>query len=172
MGGGRAGFGNNPRDLTTGQPYTPPPAAAGSKPVAGSKPPPKRDKAADEKMTAQLLAWADKKEGEDKLLDILVPYVRLRATQFLDQWLIQAVSAKSDANTPPEESNDSWIIGLAGNLLWAASCFLPGAGVIAKAATATSGGMTNLGKIFYATMSVGGAVIGGAGGQFVSGPDG
>src|SRR5690242_16893234 len=99
MGGGQPGFGNSPRDLTTGQPYVPA-GGTGTKPSKPSAPA-KRDKAADDKMTAQALAWADRKEEEDKLLDVLVPYVRVRATQMLDQWLIQAVSAKGDANSPP-----------------------------------------------------------------------
>lgn len=101
--------------------------------------------------------WAQKAETREKLLDILVPYIRTRGIQFLDGWLIQVVSAKSDAEAPPdEESKSYWFIALLGNLVWAASCFVPGAGVVKAAA----GGMSALGKTFYATMAVGGAAVG------------
>jgi hypothetical protein len=110
----------------------------------------------------------------EKLLDFLVPYVRGRGIQFLDQWLIQAVSAKGDAEMPPEESTDYWVVALIGNLIWAASCFVPGAGIFkalnqrsVDSLTGVVSGtinpgmaMTSLGKKLYATMALGGAVVG------------
>jgi len=114
----------------------------------------------------KILRWAGRAESREKLLDILVPYIRVRGVQFLDEWLLQAISAKSDANAPPEEkSKVYWLITLAGNLIWAASCFIPGAGilkapeVIRGALVWKPGGMTSPGKGFYATMQVGGGIL-------------
>jgi len=98
------------------------------------------------------------------------------------------ISAKGDASAPVEESRDYWFVALLGNLLWAASCFVPGAGIV-KAATSgwssfragaevavaaaqrgasrevatavgaqAQAGMTSLGKAMYATMAVGGGL--------------
>jgi hypothetical protein len=79
----------------------------------------------------KIMRWAEKADSREKLLDILVPYIRVRGMQFLDGWLAQAISAKSDANAPPEEeSKVYWFVALIGNLVWAASCFIPGAGVL------------------------------------------
>jgi len=107
----------------------------------------------DPKNVDKILDWGDKAEN---VLDVLVPYVRTMGTQFLDQWLTQMNSARTDATPPAEESKDVWFIALAGNLLWAASCFVPGAGVIKGAAD----GMSGLGKIMYATMGHAGALVG------------
>src|SRR5262245_7433034 len=148
MGGGRPGFGTGAKF----HPGTP------VKKIGGLNP---------DDATKAILRWAEKAESREKLLDILVPYIKLRGVQFLDQWLLQAISAKSDAGAPPkEESEVHWAIALIGNLLWAASCFIPGAGVVqapeiirgALLVQKAGGPMTNLGKSFYATMQVGGAV--------------
>ncbi len=116
---------------------------------------------------AKIEQWAERAESREKLLDILVPYIRGRGFQFLDAWLTQAISAKSDASAPAEEETKAfWVIALLGNLVWAASCFIPGAGIL-KAPEVIRGAllvkrdsaMTDLGKTFYAAMQVGGSVV-------------
>jgi hypothetical protein len=119
-----------------------------------------------------------------------VPFINLKGNAFLDQWLTQMISAKSDASAQVEDGSEYWVVALLGNLLWAASCFVPGAGIVAReveglgnlgfrggaaamakgatqeAARATGAaieeavqpGMSNLGKIMYVTMSVGGGI--------------
>jgi hypothetical protein len=72
----------------------------------------------------------------DAALNVLVPVIHQRGMAFLDGWLIQMVSAKADASAPVEESQDHWAVALLGNLLWAASCFVPGAGVVKAGAAA------------------------------------
>jgi hypothetical protein len=62
--------------------------------------------------------------------DVLIPFINLKGNAFLDLWLTQMISAKSDAMAPPEESKTNWFIALAGNLLWAAACFIPGSGIV------------------------------------------
>jgi hypothetical protein len=68
--------------------------------------------------------------GVDEALNVLTPLIHIRGNAFLDQWLTQMISAKSDAQPPTEEEEDYWVVALLGNLLWAASVFVPGAGVI------------------------------------------
>ena len=107
--------------------------------------------------TDKILRWAEKVETREKLLDVLVPYIRTRGIQFIDEWHTQTISAKGDAHAQPEpETQAYWAIALLGNLVWAASCFVPGAGVV-KAVQGVAG-MTNLGKVFYSTMQVGGGL--------------
>lgn len=69
---------------------------------------------------------------DDKALDILVPFINLKGNAFLDQWLTQMISAKSDTSVQVEDGPEYWILGLLGNLLWAASCFIPGAGIVGR----------------------------------------
>lgn len=140
---------------------------------------------------AQVKKMEAEAREEDKALDILVPFINLKGNAFLDQWLMQMISAKSDASAKVDDGNEYWIVALLGNLLWAASCFVPGAGVIARelqgfenlsfkagaaamakgrvgqdVARATSAaieeavqpGMSNLGRVMYATMATGGGV--------------
>lgn len=71
---------------------------------------------------------------EDEMLDILVPYLKETGNRFLDEWLLQMISAKSDASAKVDDGSEYWAIALIGNLVWAAACFLPGAGVIVGAA--------------------------------------
>src|SRR5262249_50237972 len=122
----------------------------------------------------KILRWAERAETREKLLDILVPYIRLRGIQYIDEWHAQTISAKGDAHAQPEEETQAyWAIALLGNLVWAASCFIPGAGVLkatqvvrgalavkekVDGAWVTPTGMTSLGKVFYATMQVGGSL--------------
>lgn len=180
--GGKAGFGNNPHAIpqpgNRGKPgfgnnphaIHPSPAStqrnAGKVQSIGGK--------AGEILSKRLLEWANEADAKLKWKsDVLIPFIHVRGMQFLDQWLIQMVSAKSDAVAPPEESKDYWYVALIGNLLWAASCFVPGAGVVSKVASTLGGGqfarissgagMTNLGKVMYVTMSQVGAVVGSAG---------
>lgn len=123
------------------------------RPGFGNQPGPVKPVKLDKNAYDKLDAWVEKQEN---LLDILVPYIKVRSNQYLDQWLTQMISAKSDASAPPEESKSYWLVALAGNLLWAASCFVPGAGVIAREVE----GMSSLGKTMYATMQGVGAVVG------------
>jgi hypothetical protein len=154
MGGGRPGF------------YAKDGTYLGGKSIGGKK---------GDDIAKKVERWVeDVAVPREKLLDFLVPYVRTSGKQFLDQWLIQAVSAKGDAEKPAEESTDYWVVALIGNLVWAASCFVPGAGIFkalnqrsVDALTGVVSGtinpgmaMTSLGKKLYATMAVGGAVVG------------
>lgn len=105
----------------------------------------------------KILRWAEKADTREKLLDILVPYIRVRGIQYIDEWHTRTISAKSDAHAQPEPETEAfWAIALLGNLVWAASCFVPGAGVV-KAVEGVAG-MTKLGKVFYSTMQVGGGL--------------
>jgi len=83
---------------------------------------------------AEVKKFKSWEKGVDEALDVLTPFIRIRGNAFLDQWLTQMISAKSDAQAPAEEEKDYWIVALLGNLLWAASVFVPGAGVIKGAA--------------------------------------
>jgi hypothetical protein len=89
--------------------------------------------APDKAMVKRLDAQA---KQDDKILDILVPFINVRGNEFLDQWLMQMISAKSDASVQlkPDDGSKYWIVALLGNLLWAAACFVPGAGVVEGAA--------------------------------------
>jgi hypothetical protein len=159
MGGGRPGF------------YAKDGTFLGGKSIGGRK---------GKEITKKVFRWVeDVAEPREDLLKVLVPYVRGRGIDMLDEWLLQVVSAKGDAENPPQESADHWVVALIGNLVWAASCFVPGAGIV-KAATgpgytkllrdSTGTGlvkalfspteMTSVGKKLYATMAVGGAVVG------------
>lgn len=117
--------------------------------------------AADKAMVKRLDAQA---KQEDKILDILVPFINLKGNAFLDQWLMQMISAKSDTSVQvkPDDGSQYWVVALLGNLLWAAACFIPGAGVVkgvaAVGAADQAAAMTNLGKTMYATMTVGGGL--------------
>src|SRR5262245_24830216 len=79
---------------------------------------------------AEVKKFKSWEKGVDDALDVLTPFIRIRGNAFLDQWLTQMISAKSEAQAPEEEEKDYWIVALLGNLLWAASVFVPGAGVI------------------------------------------
>jgi hypothetical protein len=86
--------------------------------------------------------------------------------EFLTQWSLQMSNATRDASQPPDENRRDWWVALAGNMLWAASCFVPGAGIVKAAA----GGMSTLGKVMYVTMAHGGAMVGA--GVLATGPSG
>ena len=81
---------------------------------------------------AQVKKMEARTREDDKALDILVPFINLKGNAFLDQWLTQMISAKSDTSAQVEDGPEYWIVGLLGNLLWAASCFIPGAGIVAR----------------------------------------
>jgi hypothetical protein len=83
---------------------------------------------------AEVKKFKSWEKGVDDALDVMTPFIRTRGNAFLDQWLTQMISAKSEAQAPAEEEKDYWIVALLGNLLWAASVFVPGAGVIKGAA--------------------------------------
>ncbi len=122
------------------------------KPLAGAGQP--GWKPLDPDVTDKVFDWADKNEN---LLDVLVPYVRTHTNQFLDEWMTQMVNASGVASKPAKESESHWFAALAGNLLWAAACFVPGAGVIDRVGQ----GMTSLGKTMYVAMTGVGAAFGG-----------
>ena len=105
----------------------------------------------------------------------LVTQMHGTGRQFLDEWLIQMNQANNHASAPAEESHSHWLLALAGNLLWAASCFVPGAGILAGAVVkgVQQAAMTGIGKTMYVLMAHGGAVLGaGTVDQLASGPDG
>ena len=193
----------SPQTLSKGLVVARAPIESGKKIGARNKPGFGTGKRTTEKphdeLTEKILAWAEKKEANEKLeKEILVPFIHQRGIQILDQWLIQVVSANSLASVPVEEGRDHWFIALLGNLVWAASCFVPGAGIIKagaaiereqsrssssppKVAAATAAGvgevaqagMTSLGKKMYVTMATGGAFVGSGGIQRLApGPSG
>lgn len=149
-------------------------------PGFGNSPKPLKPRDKVDEETDKYLAWADPLKT-----DVLVPFINLKGNAFLDLWLQQMISAKGEAMDPPEESSEHWFLALAGNLLWAASCFVPGAGVVRGAATAAAaiysvksskdglwsdswsgganGGMSKMGKTMFATMAIGGAYVGSGG---------
>jgi hypothetical protein len=96
----------------------------------------------------------------------VVDQVHNMGKEFLTQWSLQMSNATRDASKPSDESSRDWWVALAGNMLWAASCFVPGAGVIKTA----SEGMSTMGKVMYVTMAHGGAMAGA--GVFATGPSG
>src|SRR6266567_2138778 len=89
----------------------------------------------------------------------LVEHMHQSGGRFLLAWLAQVNQALDHASAPSEKSEDFWILALAGNLLWAASCFVPGAGIVAQAAKGVEG-MSKVGKEIYAIMAIGGATLG------------
>ena len=104
----------------------------------------------------------------------LVTQMHHSGRQFLDEWLYQMGQANNHASAPAEESHSYWVLALAGNLLWAASCFVPGAGIVARTVGTTKEmAMSEVGKVMYVAMSHGGAVLGaGTVDQLASGPSG
>ncbi len=136
--GNKAGFGSKPRDLTKPQRKHP-----------------------DDVLTEQIGAALDKMEQNlDLKNNVLVPHIDAKGTHYLDQWLVQMISAKSDASTPVEpDSEKHWLVALAGNLLWAASVFVPAANVIKVAATAGKIAVNmdktiTIGQTLYDTLTV------------------
>jgi hypothetical protein len=52
--------------------------------------------------------------------------------EFFTLWMTAATDALAGATDPDEpESHAGWVLALAGNLLWAGTCFLPGANIVA-----------------------------------------
>lgn len=183
MGNGKPGFGNQPAAIGPGGqriPLRPSGDAAkkSSRTSSAYRRATEKQRKEDEELTKKFLAWADKADARLKFQnDVIVPFIFTRGATFLDEWLTQMISAKSDAAAPPEESKQNFFIALAGNLLWAASCFVPGAGIVKAASSvavygigssgnrqyAEVGGMTSLGKGLYAAMALTGAVAGAGG---------
>lgn len=91
----------------------------------------------------------------------LVEHIHQSGGRFLLAWLNEVNQALNHASAP-NEGTDYWLLALAGNLLWAASCFVPGAGIVAGAAAAgaAAAGMSKVGKAMYAIMAIGGATLG------------
>jgi len=150
--GNKAGFGTKPRDL--------------------SKP---QGKHPDDVLTEQISAALDQLEENRKLkTDVLIPFIELKGTQYLDQWLLQMISAKSDASTPVEEEAEKhWFVALAGNLLWAASVFVPAANVVKVAAAAGKIAVNldktiTIGQTLYDTLTV----VSTVGGSMALNPEG
>ena len=108
----------------------------------------------------------------------LEPFVHLQIKIYLDEWKEQVNAAITDAQMPVEpQSRAYWFIALAGNLLWAATCFVPTGGplrlAVSGVASATEKGAMELGLSAAASveasatgqrviqvMSVAGATIG------------
>ena len=97
---------------------------------------------------------------------------------YLDEWKEQVDAALTDVKPSDDKSRFYWYVALAGNLLWAATCFInPGAAVSASAIHLATAGRDTLGRFAARTalvevqtsasaqrliqlMSVGGALIG------------
>lgn len=88
--------------------------------------------------------WAEQK---NKRVVALKPFVDQLIKTYLDEWKEQVDTSITDAQLPvEEESRIYWYIALAGNLLWAATCFVPTGGplrlaVSGAAAAARRGAM-------------------------------
>jgi hypothetical protein len=87
----------------------------------------------DAKARSTLKGYVEKAKGapnqgaasQQRIADQLLEYIDLQTQSFLNGWQIQADSALTVAQQPPnDDSKVFWFIALGGNLLWAGTCLV------------------------------------------------
>jgi hypothetical protein len=134
--------------------------------------------------------WIGKKNMRVAALE---PRLHPLVVAYLGQWKEQMDTAITDARLPEEKSRFYWFMALAGNLLWAATCFIPVGAAVSGARVLEVAALNELNKFSDAfakakeailsvetsasaqrviqAMSVGGAILGsGFGEQFMGVP--